>query len=33
MLGWLFALIIVIYAAVLRFDPESRRDSEAGGER
>lgn len=25
MLGWLLALIIVIYVAVLRLDPESRR--------
>jgi len=33
MLGWLFGLIIAIYAAVLRFDPESRRDTEAGGQR
>jgi len=25
MLGWLLGLVVVIYAAVLRLDPESRR--------
>jgi len=25
MLGWLFGLVAVIYAVVLRLDPESRR--------
>lgn len=33
MLGWLFGLIIAIYAVVLRFDPESRRDADARDQR
>ena len=30
MLGTLFGLVLVIYAAVLRFDPEARRSADRG---
>jgi len=30
MLGTLFGLVVVIYAAVLRFDPEARRSTDSG---
>ncbi len=30
MLGTLFGLVVVIYAAVLRFDPEARRSTGSG---
>lgn len=30
MLGTLFGLVVVIYAAVLRFDPEARRGTDSG---
>lgn len=32
MLGWLVGLIVAIYAAVLAFDPESRRRGQSDGE-
>ncbi len=33
MLGTLFGLVIVIYAAVLRFDPDARRRTDGGESR
>lgn len=30
MLGTLFGLVVVIYAAVLRFDPQGRRGGDGG---
>jgi hypothetical protein len=33
MLGTLLGLVVAIYAAVLRFDPQARRGSDGGGPR
>jgi hypothetical protein len=31
MRGWLFGVVVLVYAAVLRFDPEARRPKDVSG--